>query len=119
VREQVERLTGHVVGALLRRQPAGGTFHIEDSPGPGRARADALGEHDVARAYVLYREKRAQERAAQAGPGPGRSRCCRVDAEDGKRGRSTRSLNPGAGRFGLRRASADVRQRPRRSSPRR
>ena len=30
VREQIERLTASVVQALLRRQPAGGTFHIED-----------------------------------------------------------------------------------------
>src|SRR6202023_2648967 len=29
IREQVEGLTLSVVGALLRRQPAGGTFHIE------------------------------------------------------------------------------------------
>src|SRR5436190_21794686 len=30
VRESVERLTASVVGALMRRQPNGGTFHIED-----------------------------------------------------------------------------------------
>jgi ribonucleoside-diphosphate reductase alpha chain len=30
VREMVEQLTGNVVSALVRRQPAGGTFHIED-----------------------------------------------------------------------------------------
>src|SRR5215468_1062172 len=30
VREQVARLTDSVVGALVRRQPGGGTFHIED-----------------------------------------------------------------------------------------
>src|SRR5262245_2571716 len=30
VREQVTKLTEAVVGALLRRNPAGGTFHIED-----------------------------------------------------------------------------------------
>src|ERR1035437_996907 len=30
VRELVEQLTGNVVTALVRRQPAGGTFHIED-----------------------------------------------------------------------------------------
>ena len=30
VRELVERLTDSVVAALVRRQPAGGTFHIED-----------------------------------------------------------------------------------------
>jgi ribonucleoside-diphosphate reductase alpha chain len=30
VREVVARLTDDVVNALMRRQPAGGTFHIED-----------------------------------------------------------------------------------------
>jgi ribonucleoside-diphosphate reductase alpha chain len=30
VREQVERLTDVTIGALVRRRPAGGTFHIED-----------------------------------------------------------------------------------------
>ena len=30
VRELVTRLTEAVVGALIRRQPSGGTFHIED-----------------------------------------------------------------------------------------
>jgi diaminopimelate epimerase len=30
VRDQIEKLTAGVVHALLRRQPAGGTFHIED-----------------------------------------------------------------------------------------
>src|SRR3546814_7380799 len=30
VRELVDQLTGNVVNALVRRQPAGGTFHIED-----------------------------------------------------------------------------------------
>ena len=30
VRELVEQLTGHVVRALMRSRPNGGTFHIED-----------------------------------------------------------------------------------------
>ena len=30
VRDLVEQLTGNVVAALVRRQPSGGTFHIED-----------------------------------------------------------------------------------------
>ena len=35
------------------------------------------GEHEVARAYVLYREQRAQERAAQSVAGDaGRRRSC-------------------------------------------
>jgi len=63
VREQVERLTSNVVQALLRRQPAGGTFHIEDVQDQVELSLMRDGAHDVARAYVLYREKRAQERA--------------------------------------------------------
>ena len=63
VREQVEKLTANVVAALLRRQPAGGTFHIEDVQDQVELSLMRDGAHDVARAYVLYREKRAQERA--------------------------------------------------------
>jgi ribonucleoside-diphosphate reductase alpha chain len=63
VREQVEKLAANVVGALLRRQPAGGTFHIEDVQDQVELSLMRDGAHDVARAYVLYREKRAQERA--------------------------------------------------------
>jgi ribonucleoside-diphosphate reductase alpha chain len=66
VREQVERLTGAVVGALVRRQPAGGTVHIEDVQDQVELSLMRDGAHDVARAYVLYRERRAQERAARA-----------------------------------------------------
>ena len=65
VREQVERLTDGTIGALLRRRPAGGTFHIEDIQDQVELSLMRDGAHDVARAYVLYREKRAQERAAR------------------------------------------------------
>jgi ribonucleoside-diphosphate reductase alpha chain len=65
IREQVERLAASVVAALLRRQPAGGTFHIEDIQDQVELSLMRDGAHDVARAYVLYREKRAQERARQ------------------------------------------------------
>ncbi|MDB5796737.1 MAG: ribonucleoside-diphosphate reductase subunit alpha [Paucimonas sp.] len=65
VRELVEQLTGHVVGALIRRQPAGGTFHIEDVQDQVELALMRSGEHDVARAYVLYRAKRMEERAQQ------------------------------------------------------
>lgn len=64
VRELVEQLTNSVVSALMRRQPAGGTFHIEDIQDQVELSLMRAGEHNVARAYVLYREKRAQERAA-------------------------------------------------------
>ncbi len=65
IRELVEQLTQQVVSALIRRQPAGGTFHIEDVQDQVELSLMRSGEHEVARAYVLYREKRAAERAAE------------------------------------------------------
>jgi ribonucleoside-diphosphate reductase alpha chain len=66
VRETVERLTDSVVRALLRSRPGGGTFHIEDVQDQVELGLMRGGHHEVARAYVLYRERRAQERARQA-----------------------------------------------------
>ncbi len=65
VREVVARLTQDVVNALMRRQPSGGTFHIEDIQDQVELALMRSGEHDVARAYVLYREDRARKRAQQ------------------------------------------------------
>ncbi|WP_233832167.1 ribonucleoside-diphosphate reductase subunit alpha [Paraburkholderia sp. ZP32-5] len=63
VRELVEQLTQSVVRALLRSRPNGGTFHIEDIQDQVELALMRGGEHNVARAYVLYREKRNQARA--------------------------------------------------------
>jgi ribonucleoside-diphosphate reductase alpha chain len=63
VREMVEQLTNGVVSALLRRQPHGGTMHIEDIQDQVELGLMRSGEHDVARTYVLYREERARSRA--------------------------------------------------------
>ncbi|KIO49332.1 ribonucleoside-diphosphate reductase subunit alpha [Nitrosospira sp. NpAV] len=65
VREVVARLTDDVVNALIRRQPTGGTFHIEDIQDQVELALMRSGEHDVARSYVLYREDRARKRAKQ------------------------------------------------------
>src|SRR5437016_1278837 len=65
IRERVASLTGAVVGALVRRQPQGGTFHIEDIQDQVELALMRSGEHDVARAYVLYREERAKARLAE------------------------------------------------------
>src|SRR5882757_2837184 len=65
IRELVEQLTSNVVSALVRRQPGGGTFHIEDVQDQVELSLMRSGEHDVARAYVLYRAKRMEERAQQ------------------------------------------------------
>ena len=66
VRELVEQLTSQAVNALVRNRPGGGTFHIEDIQDQVELALMRSGQHDVARAYVLYREKRTQERAAAA-----------------------------------------------------
>ena len=66
IRELVSALTDAVVGALVRRQPGGGTFHIEDVQDQVELALMRSGEHEAARAYVLYREKRAEARAHEA-----------------------------------------------------
>jgi ribonucleoside-diphosphate reductase alpha chain len=63
IRELVADLTGGVVNALVRRQPQGGTFHIEDIQDQVELALMRAGQHDVARSYVLYREERARARA--------------------------------------------------------
>jgi ribonucleoside-diphosphate reductase alpha chain len=66
VRETVDNLTETVVRALLRSRPGGGTFHIEDVQDHVELALMRGSHHEVARAYVLYRDRRAQERAKQA-----------------------------------------------------
>ena len=68
VRETVDQLTQSVIRALLRSRPGGGTFHIEDVQDHVELGLMRGGHHEIARAYVLYREKRTQERARQASP---------------------------------------------------
>ncbi|MFZ5527084.1 MAG: ribonucleoside-diphosphate reductase subunit alpha [Pseudomonadota bacterium] len=63
VRETVDQLTEAVVRGLMRSRPAGGTFHIEDVQDQVELGLMRGGHHEIARAYVLYRERRSQERA--------------------------------------------------------
>src|SRR5690349_1714918 len=65
IREKVATLSSAVVSALMRRKPEGGAIHIEDIQDQVELALMRFGEHDVARAYVLYREQRTQERAAR------------------------------------------------------
>ena len=64
VHEIVEDLTAQIVSALTRRGEAGRTFHIEEVQDQVELALMRGEHHKVARAYVLYREARAQERAA-------------------------------------------------------
>src|SRR3954466_10411945 len=66
IRELVAVLTESVVNALIRRQPAGGTFHIEDVQDQVELALMRSGQHEIARAYVLYRQKRTEARAQEA-----------------------------------------------------
>ncbi|AGF49312.1 ribonucleoside-diphosphate reductase subunit alpha [Candidatus Kinetoplastidibacterium galati] len=61
-RELIEKLTDQVIYALVRNKPDGGSFHIEDIQDHVELSLMRSGLQDVARAYVLYREKRNRER---------------------------------------------------------
>ena len=82
VREVVEELTQNVIRALVRSRPGGGTFHIEDVQDQVELGLMRSSNHEVARAYVLYRERRTQERAQhqqQATPQPAEPRLHVID----------------------------------------
>ncbi|MGH8539540.1 MAG: ATP cone domain-containing protein, partial [Stenotrophobium sp.] len=70
VREKVEALTQQVVQGLTRHISGGGTLHIEDIQDQVELALMRAGEHKVARDYVIYREQRTQERAAEAAAKP-------------------------------------------------
>ena len=64
-RELIQQLTHNVLQALLRRKPEGGAIHIEEIQDQVELALMRSGEHEVARAYVLYREKRTQARTQE------------------------------------------------------
>jgi ribonucleoside-diphosphate reductase alpha chain len=65
IHQTVESLTEQVVNALTRRMPDGGTVHIEDIQDQVELSLMRTGQQKVARAYVIYREERSRERAAE------------------------------------------------------
>ena len=65
VHEAVEELTEQVFSALTRRVGEGRLFHIEDVQDQVELALMRGEHHKVARAYVLYRDERARERAAE------------------------------------------------------
>ncbi len=64
VHQQVKLITDQVIEALFRRLPETNTVHIEDIQDQVELALMRNGEHKVARAYVLYREQHAQQRAS-------------------------------------------------------
>ncbi|MEX2515331.1 MAG: ribonucleoside-diphosphate reductase subunit alpha [Gammaproteobacteria bacterium] len=91
IHERVAELTEQVSSAVTRRLPGGGTVHIEDIQDQVELSLMRSGEQKVARAYVIYREARARERAekaaetrAKTGQAPASSEL-QVTHEDGTR----------------------------------
>ncbi|MDP3558801.1 MAG: ribonucleoside-diphosphate reductase subunit alpha [Legionellaceae bacterium] len=62
VHEWIDALTPQVTQVFLRRQPGGGTVHIEDIQDQVELILMRSGQQKVARAYVLYREERRKAR---------------------------------------------------------
>ena len=62
IHEAVEALTQQIVQTLSRRADPARAIHIEDIQDQVELALMRSGDHKVARAYVLYREERAQER---------------------------------------------------------
>ncbi|WP_027874442.1 ribonucleoside-diphosphate reductase subunit alpha [Spongiibacter marinus] len=63
IHETVAKLTDQVSATFKRRMPTGGTIHIEEIQDQVELALMRSGEHKIARAYVLYRAARAEERA--------------------------------------------------------
>ncbi len=72
IHEAIESLTRQIVEALSRRANASRAIHIEDIQDQVELALMRSGEHRVARAYVLYREERAQERRRREEQQPAR-----------------------------------------------
>src|SRR5690554_728816 len=66
INDAVHRVTEQVVQAISRRLKAGGRVHIEDIQDQVELALMRAEEQKVARAYVLYREEHARQRAIDA-----------------------------------------------------
>jgi ribonucleoside-diphosphate reductase alpha chain len=66
IHEAVESLTKQIIDTLIRRAGSSRAIHIENIQDQVELVLMRNGEHKVARAYVLYREQRAQDRRRRA-----------------------------------------------------
>ncbi len=65
IKDLVHKLTTQIIDTLKRRLPKGGLLHIEHIQDQVELALMRAGEHEVARSYILYREERARQRAAE------------------------------------------------------
>ncbi|MGW6277365.1 ribonucleoside-diphosphate reductase subunit alpha [Kribbella sp. NPDC055071] len=85
VRDLVADLTGRVVGALTSRGDARRSVQVEDIQDQVELALMRAGEHQVARAYVLYREERTKARTPADPAGITEKPALTVRAADGTR----------------------------------
>ena len=64
IHDRIAQLTDMVLNTFKRRLPSGGTIHIEEIQDQVELALMRTGEQKVARAYVIYREQRAEARKA-------------------------------------------------------
>tara|TARA_Y100001935_G_C17311760_1_gene517131 strand:- start:16318 stop:19191 length:2874 start_codon:yes stop_codon:yes gene_type:complete len=83
IHETVANSTNQIIKSLKRRNPSGGTVHIEEIQDLVELELMRGEQHKVARAYVLYREDQAQKRSKeQAKDGESKNEI-RISSEDG------------------------------------
>jgi len=86
IHETVAKLTAMVSATFARRMPSGGTLHIEDVQDQVELSLMRSGEQKVARAYVIYREEHARQRAASKNGEPSKAHpTLHVTLADGSR----------------------------------
>jgi ribonucleoside-diphosphate reductase alpha chain len=86
IHETVAKLTAMVSATFKRRMASGGTIHIEEIQDQVELALMRSGEQKVARAYVIYREEHARQRAAKHAAQPAKAHpTLHVTLEDGRR----------------------------------
>ena len=84
IRELVDQLAQQVGDTFRRRLPSGGTLHIEDIQDQVELALMRSGEHQVARAYVIYRAERAKLREDQLTLSPEHAGMQMISPEGGR-----------------------------------
>ena len=83
IHETVAELTRQVVDALRRRNPTGGTVHIEEIQDQVELELMRGGEHKIARAYVLYRDEQTRKRAEEQAEAGAQEHLVNITLADG------------------------------------
>ncbi len=84
IHESVARMTDRISAIFRRRMPSGGTIHIEDIQDQVELALMRMGEHKVARRYVIYREERSRAREEKRKEEQPRSQGIAVTMDDGR-----------------------------------